>query len=411
MVLPAPRRKVPAKPYRVGRVELLAWLNDMVQTEYIRIEELSDGIAFLCVLDALDPDGGVPLHRLYFDPRSELDKSKNLALMNGHLPVGFPYDSVDGVSLARGKFQDNYQLLQWLYTWVKCMAPEKEYGYRGFERRQEAAERGRSWVPPNVTRHAAPSPRLQGRLHDTPDFVSGSPRSGKAPLRKSRDRDTMAHGYTSIERSEYRDTTGPITERPRFVQNESTRPATAPSGARPPLAQRTPERQGMPSGSALPRPSPSRSPERPTRPPRDSFSSTRASARMSGGRRSVEGEGPGDRSAIAAWRREQMDSEMQEAQADLQLIIRNLEAELGKRMEVQLGWRPDPHAAEYTNFHADRLREVELICEHALNRTMDQSTEETKFAKRVIAVVRNNFDDVASPAPSLGDTVMTSPEV
>jgi len=409
MVAQAPRRKVPAKPYRVGRVELLAWLNDMVQTEYIRIEELSDGIAFLCVLDALDPEGGVPLHRLYFEPRSEVDRSKNLALMNGHLPIGFPYESVDDVSLARGKFQDNYQLLQWLYTWVKCMAPEKEFGYRGFERRQEAAERGRSWVPPNVTRHAAPSPRLQGRLYDAPESISGSPRGGKSQSRLMHGR---IQGLSSHNTMEHRESARISSDRAGMVQSESSRPSTAPSGARPPLSHRTPEGKGVPGSGVPPRPSPSRSPERPIRPPRDSFPAARSSARRSGGRRSsIDGEGPLERSAIAAWRREQMDGTIQEAQAELQRTIRELETELGRRMEVQLGWKPDPHAEEYTNFHADRLREVELICEHALNRTMDQSTEETRFAKRVIALVRDKPEYLASPSPSSGGAVMTSPEV
>lgn len=41
---------------KLGRHELLAWINNITQSDYPKIENLSDGVAFCQVFDAFYPN-------------------------------------------------------------------------------------------------------------------------------------------------------------------------------------------------------------------------------------------------------------------------------------------------------------------------------------------------------------------
>ena len=65
--------KVPRLERRLGRYELMSWMNSFLRIDYTKVEEFSDGIAYCQVVDALLP-GSVPLHKLAFHPRNREDK-------------------------------------------------------------------------------------------------------------------------------------------------------------------------------------------------------------------------------------------------------------------------------------------------------------------------------------------------
>ena len=46
------------KAKNLGRLELLAWVNDVVDADYPKIENLSDGIAYCQILDYIKPGSG-----------------------------------------------------------------------------------------------------------------------------------------------------------------------------------------------------------------------------------------------------------------------------------------------------------------------------------------------------------------
>ncbi len=45
----------------LGRLELLAWLNELVEADYSKIEACSDGVGYCQVLDAVLPHFNMPL--------------------------------------------------------------------------------------------------------------------------------------------------------------------------------------------------------------------------------------------------------------------------------------------------------------------------------------------------------------
>lgn len=53
---------------KLGRLELLAWVNQVCETDYPRIEQCQDGIAYCQIVDAIHP-GTVQISKLncYFN--------------------------------------------------------------------------------------------------------------------------------------------------------------------------------------------------------------------------------------------------------------------------------------------------------------------------------------------------------
>lgn len=117
-----------------GRLELLQWLNELTECDYGKVEMLADGVGLCQVLDALHPNF-INLSRLNFNARFPEDFTKNLKLLDESLvklkvKEAFAFDK-----MAKGKFQDNMQFLQWLYNYARRMGPQHFGGYPGYQKR------------------------------------------------------------------------------------------------------------------------------------------------------------------------------------------------------------------------------------------------------------------------------------
>lgn len=69
------------KAKNLGRLELLAWINESVEADYPKIELCSDGIAYCQILDAIHPNV-VPLAKLNFMPKHKDDNGRNLKVLD-----------------------------------------------------------------------------------------------------------------------------------------------------------------------------------------------------------------------------------------------------------------------------------------------------------------------------------------
>lgn len=106
------------KAKNLGRLELLAWINELIDADYPKIETLSDGIAYCQILDSLFTNtlSTVPLARLNFLPRNKQDNVRNLKLFQETMKkMGLPYSVPNLELLGNGKFQYNIECIQWLY--------------------------------------------------------------------------------------------------------------------------------------------------------------------------------------------------------------------------------------------------------------------------------------------------------
>ncbi|XP_063540660.1 microtubule-associated protein RP/EB family member 1 isoform X2 [Cydia strobilella] len=96
----------------LSRHDMLAWVNDCLQSSFAKIEELCTGAAYCQFMDMLFP-GSVPMKRIKFKTNLEHEYIQNFKI----LQAGFKKMQVDKIvpidKLVKGRFQDNFEFLQW----------------------------------------------------------------------------------------------------------------------------------------------------------------------------------------------------------------------------------------------------------------------------------------------------------
>ncbi|XP_074111705.1 microtubule-associated protein RP/EB family member 1 isoform X1 [Cotesia typhae] len=96
----------------LSRHDMLAWVNDCLQSSFTKIEELCTGAVYCQFMDMLFP-GCVPLKRVKFRTNLEHEYIQNFKILQG----AFKKMNVDKIvpidRLIKGRFQDNFEFLQW----------------------------------------------------------------------------------------------------------------------------------------------------------------------------------------------------------------------------------------------------------------------------------------------------------
>ncbi|KAG7301504.1 hypothetical protein JYU34_014471 [Plutella xylostella] len=150
----------------LSRHDMLAWVNDCLQSSFTKIEELCTGAAYCQFMDMLFP-GSVPMKRIKFKTNLEHEYIQNFKI----LQAGFKKMAVDKIvpidKLVKGRFQDNFEFLQWFKKFFDANYGGTEYdavaareglpmGHGG-----AAAPRGHARVAPPPQR--APPAKLAAR--------------------------------------------------------------------------------------------------------------------------------------------------------------------------------------------------------------------------------------------------------
>ena len=140
------------KAKNLGRLELLAWLNDIIDADYPKIENCSDGIPYCQLLDYLCPNQTniIQLNKLNYMAKNKADNQRNLKLFQTAVKkLNLPFTVPNLEQLSNGKFQFNMECVQWLYDYSIKLQSGKNQGngqvgpgpasmYPGYQKRQEA---------------------------------------------------------------------------------------------------------------------------------------------------------------------------------------------------------------------------------------------------------------------------------
>ncbi|MFH4982646.1 hypothetical protein AB6A40_009355 [Gnathostoma spinigerum] len=110
----------------LSRNDMLLWVNDCLQSNIARIEDLHTGEAYCQFTDFLFP-GSIQLKRVKWNSRLELDWLSNWKLMQtAWRSLGI--DKIVPVEkLIKGKFQDNFEFLQWFKKFFDANFDGHEY--------------------------------------------------------------------------------------------------------------------------------------------------------------------------------------------------------------------------------------------------------------------------------------------
>ncbi|XP_043480148.1 microtubule-associated protein RP/EB family member 1 isoform X1 [Leptopilina heterotoma] len=155
----------------LSRHDMLAWVNDCLQSSFTKIEELCTGAAYCQFMDMLFP-GSVPLKRVKYRTNLEHEYIQNFKILQG----GFKKMNVDKIvaidKLVKGRFQDNFEFLQWFKKFFDA-------NNAGSESYDALAMRGGEAMGSGG--HNAP--RGSGMVKRTPREITAKPasRTGEGP--------------------------------------------------------------------------------------------------------------------------------------------------------------------------------------------------------------------------------------
>ncbi|XP_039306429.1 microtubule-associated protein RP/EB family member 1 isoform X1 [Solenopsis invicta] len=159
----------------LSRHDMLAWVNDCLQSSFTKIEELCTGAVYCQFMDMLFPNS-VPLKRVKFKTNLEHEYIQNFKILQG----GFKKMNVDKIvpidRLVKGRFQDNFEFLQWFKKFFDAnysgAEPYDALAMRGGEPMGSGgsnAPRGGSNVkrasPRDTINSTKPAPRTTGEGH------------------------------------------------------------------------------------------------------------------------------------------------------------------------------------------------------------------------------------------------------
>jgi len=110
----------------LSRHEMLAWVNDCLQSQLAKIEELCSGAAYCQFMDMLFP-GSIALKKVKFTTLLEHEYIQNFKL----LQIAFKKLNVDKIvpvdRLVKGRFQDNFEFVQWFKKFFDANYDGAEY--------------------------------------------------------------------------------------------------------------------------------------------------------------------------------------------------------------------------------------------------------------------------------------------
>uniref|UniRef100_A0A8C9R4P4 Microtubule-associated protein RP/EB family member 1 n=1 Tax=Scleropages formosus TaxID=113540 RepID=A0A8C9R4P4_SCLFO len=110
----------------LSRHDMLAWVNDSLQLNYTKVEQLCSGAAYCQFMDMLFP-GCILLKKVKFQAKLEHEYIHNFKV----LQAAFKKMNVDKIipveKLVKGKFQDNFEFVQWFKKFFDANYDGKEY--------------------------------------------------------------------------------------------------------------------------------------------------------------------------------------------------------------------------------------------------------------------------------------------
>ncbi|ORZ02698.1 calponin homology domain-containing protein [Syncephalastrum racemosum] len=112
-----------------SRTELLAWLNDLLQTNYTKVEQAGTGAAYCQIFDSIY--GDVHMSKVKFDTKHEYEYVGNYKILQ-HTFTKHKVDKVIPVDrLTKCKFQDNLEFMQWVKRFWEQNFPGGAYDALG----------------------------------------------------------------------------------------------------------------------------------------------------------------------------------------------------------------------------------------------------------------------------------------
>ncbi|KAM9467597.1 microtubule-associated protein RP/EB family member 3b [Clarias gariepinus] len=158
----------------MSRHDMLAWVNDSLQLSYTKIEQLCSGAAYCQFMDMLFP-GCILLKKVKFQAKLEHEYIRNFKV----LQAAFKRMNVDKIipveKLVKGRFQDNFEFVQWFKKLFDANYDGKEYD-------PQAARQGQDISPVPNTGPQRTSPTVPKNMPTPHQPISSAPTNVKRSI-------------------------------------------------------------------------------------------------------------------------------------------------------------------------------------------------------------------------------------
>lgn len=126
--------------YFAGRSELLGWMNDLLQLDYKKVEQVSNGAALCQILDAAHP-GTVSMSKVNYAAKTDYESIKNYKVLQAAMSKLNIDRHVDVPRLLKGRPLDSIEILQWAKAYYDRHATGEEYDALARRKGQQASSR------------------------------------------------------------------------------------------------------------------------------------------------------------------------------------------------------------------------------------------------------------------------------
>ncbi|KAI0049387.1 hypothetical protein FA95DRAFT_1538170 [Auriscalpium vulgare] len=152
-----------------SRSELLAWINELLQLNYNKIEQCGTGAAYCQILDSIY--GDLPMNRVKMNARHEYEFIANFKVMQNVFKAKRIDKPIPVEKLVKCKMQDNLEFLQWIRRFW-----DQNYGGHPYD--PVARRKGQATdTPATIAPIAAPRGGSGAALN-----VGGARSGGKTPV-------------------------------------------------------------------------------------------------------------------------------------------------------------------------------------------------------------------------------------
>ncbi|PVU94200.1 hypothetical protein BB561_002757 [Smittium simulii] len=219
-----------------SRQELLAWVNELLQTNYIKIEQLGTGTlslfyllssvqtsklgvylshpliltilsvfilgaAYCQIMDSIYND--VPLRRVKFSANQEYEYISNFKILQNAFTAHSVSRPVNAAKLSKLKFQDNFEFLQWLRVFWEQEYSGEHYDAIARRKAQPIVSNGLNSPRPSSSArgtsragYTRPTPHAASVVN-TPSVRAGSA-SGRPPVASAAQNAALAEANNQI---------------------------------------------------------------------------------------------------------------------------------------------------------------------------------------------------------------------
>ncbi|KAH9919165.1 microtubule binding protein [Epithele typhae] len=174
-----------------SRMELLGWLNNLLQINYSKVEQCGTGGAYCQVIDSIF--GDIPMTRVKMNAKHEYEYIANFKVLQNAFKAHKVEKPIPIERLVKCKMQDNLEFLQWIKRFW-----DTNYGGQGYD--PVARRRG---APADTPATIAP---LGGASRATGGLGAGGARAGgRTPVSGHRSGSTQPNEALQTLQAQLRD--------------------------------------------------------------------------------------------------------------------------------------------------------------------------------------------------------------